>query len=131
MNSVAYRNDVLGYTLEMPLSFRNTVGIRQYEDGSVHFNMLDEADSSSAHDICIMTLEAQPTAALKQSYGENWTENYAMPVKQLAEQDGLTYFLIYASDVQYDRPTRSRLPGTRSSTRRHRTSQRTISRSTT
>lgn len=67
MNSVAYRNDVLGYTLEMPLSFRNTVGIRQYEDGSVHFNMLDEADSSSAHDICIMTLEAQPTAALKQS----------------------------------------------------------------
>ena len=102
LNSVAYRNDVLGYTLELPLSFRNTVGGRQYEDGSVHFNMLDEADSSSAHDICIMTLEAQPTAALKQSYGENWTENYAMPVKQLAEQDGLTYFLIYASDVQYD-----------------------------
>ncbi len=102
LTSVVYRNDVLGYTLEMPLSFRNTVGIRQYEDGSVHFNMLDEADSSSAHDICIMTLEAQPTAALKQSYGENWTENYAMPVKQLAEQDGLTYFLIYASDVQYD-----------------------------
>ena len=102
MNSVAYRNDVLGYTLELPLSFRNMVGGSQYEDGSVHFNMLDEADSSSAHDICIMTLEAQPTAALKQSYGENWTENYAMPVKQLAEQDGLTYFLIYASDVQYD-----------------------------
>lgn len=102
LNSVAYRNDVLGYTLELPLSFNNTVGGSQYEDGSVHFNMLDEADSSSAHDICIMTLEAQPTAALKQSYGENWTENYAMPVKQLAEQDGLTYFLIYASDVQYD-----------------------------
>lgn len=102
LNSVAYRNDVLGYTLELPLSFNNTVGGSQYEDGSVHFNMLDEADSSSAHDICIMTLEAQPTAALKQSYGENWTENYAMPVKQLAEQDGLTYFLIYAADVQYD-----------------------------
>lgn len=102
LNSVAYRNDVLGYTLELPLSFRNMVGGSQYEDGSVHFNMLDEVDSSSAHDICIMTLEAQPTAALKQSYGENWTENYAMPVKQLAEQDGLTYFLIYASDVQYD-----------------------------
>lgn len=102
LNSVAYRNDVLGYTLELPLSFNNTVGGSQYEDGSVHFNMLDEENSSSAHDICIMTLEAQPTAALKQSYGENWTENYAMPVKQLAEQDGLTYFLIYAADVQYD-----------------------------
>ena len=102
LTSVAYRNDVLGYTLELPLSFHNTVGGSQYEDGSVHFNMLDEANSSSAHDICIMTLEAQPTAVLKQSYGENWTENYPVPVKQLAEQDGLTYFLIYASDVQYD-----------------------------
>lgn len=102
MNSVAYRNDVLGYTLEMPLSFRNTVGIRQYEDGSVHFNMLDEADSSSAHDICIMTLNVDATAVLHSEYGENWTKNYPSPVKQLAEQDGLTYFLIYASDVQYD-----------------------------
>ena len=102
LTSVAYQNDVLGYTLELPLSFNNTVGGSQYEDGSVHFNMLDEADSSSAHDIVIMTLEAQPTAALRQDYGENWTENYPVPVKQLAERDGLTYFLIYASDVQYD-----------------------------
>ena len=102
LNSVAYRNDVLGYTLELPLSFPNTVSISQYEDGSVHFNMLDEADSSSAHDICIMTLNVDATAVLHSEYGENWTENYAMPVKQLAEQDGLTYFLIYASDVQYD-----------------------------
>ena len=102
LNSVAYRNDVLDYTLELPLSFHNTVGISQYEDGSVHFNMLDEADSSSAHDICIMTLNVDATAVLHSEYGENWTENYAMPVKQLAEQDGLTYFLIYASDVQYD-----------------------------
>ena len=102
MNSVAYRNDVLGYTLEMPLSFRNTVGIRQYEDGSVHFNMLDEADSSSAHDICIMTLNVDATAVLHSEYGENWTENYPSPVKQLAEKDGLTYYLSYVSDVQYD-----------------------------
>ena len=102
MNSVAYRNDVLGYTLEMPLSFRNTVGIRQYEDGSVHFNMLDEADSSSAHDICIMTLNVDATAVLHSEYGENWTENYPSPVKQLAEKDGLTYYLAYVSDVQYD-----------------------------
>ena len=102
MNSVAYRNDVLGYTLELPLSFHNTVSISQYEDGSVHLNMLDEADSSSAHDICIMTLNVDATAVLHSEYGENWTENYPSPVKQLAEQDGLTYFLIYASDVQYD-----------------------------
>lgn len=102
LNSVAYRNDVLGYTLELPLSFRNTVGIRQYEDGSVHFNMLDEADSSSAHDICIMTLNVDATAVLHSEYGENWTENYPSPVKQLAEKDGLTYYLAYVSDVQYD-----------------------------
>lgn len=102
MNSVAYRNDVLGYTLELPLSFHNTVGISQYEDGSVHFNMLDEADSSSAHDICIMTLNVDATAVLHSEYGGNWTENYPSPVKQLAEKDGLTYYLAYVSDVQYD-----------------------------
>lgn len=102
LNSVAYRNDVLGYTLELPLSFRNTVGIRQYEDGSVHFNMLDEADSSSAHDICIMTLNVDATAVLHSEYGDNWTKNYPSPVKQLAEKDGLTYYLAYVSDVQYD-----------------------------
>lgn len=102
MNSVAYRNDVLGYTLELPLSFHNTVGISQYEDGSVHFNMLDEADSSSAHDICIMTLNVDATAVLHSEYGENWTENYPSPVKQLAEKNGLTYYLAYVSDVQYD-----------------------------
>lgn len=102
MNSVAYRNDVLGYTLELPLSFHNTVGISQYEDGSVHFNMLDEADSSSAHDICIMTLNVDATAVLHSEYGENWTGNYPSPVKQLAEKDGLTYYLAYVSDVQYD-----------------------------
>ena len=102
MNSVAYRNDVLGYTLELPLSFHNTVGISQYEDGSVHFNMLDEADSRSAHDICIMTLNVDATAVLHSEYGENWTKNYPSPVKQLAEKDGLTYYLAYVSDVQYD-----------------------------
>ncbi len=102
MNSVAYRNDVLDYTLELPLSFHNTVGISQYEDGSVHFSMLDEADSSSAHDICIMTLNVDATAVLHSEYGENWTENYPSPVKQLAEKDGLTYYLAYVSDVQYD-----------------------------
>ena len=102
LNSVAYRNNVLDYTLELPLSFHNTVGISQYEDGSVHFNMLDEADSSSAHDICIMTLNVDATAVLHSEYGENWTENYPSPVKQLAEKDGLTYYLSYVSDVQYD-----------------------------
>ena len=102
LNSVAYRNDVLDYTLELPLSFHNTVGISQYEDGSVHFNMLDEADSSSAHDICIMTLNVDATAVFHSEYGENWTKNYPSPVKQLAEKDGLTYYLAYVSDVQYD-----------------------------
>lgn len=102
LNSVAYRNDVLGYTLELPLSFHNTVSISQYEDGSVHFNMLDEADSGSAHDICIMTLNVDATAVLHSEYGGNWTKNYPSPVKQLAEKDGLTYYLAYVSDVQYD-----------------------------
>ena len=101
LDSVKYRDDALGYTLELPLSFNNTVGGSQNADGSVSFHMLDET-SSSSENIGIMTLDAQPTAALRKDYGENWTENYAVPVKQLAERDGLTYFLTYASDVQYD-----------------------------
>ena len=39
---------------------------------------------------------------LHSEYGENWTKNYPSPVKQLAEKDGLTYYLAYVSDVQYD-----------------------------
>ncbi len=50
-----------------------------------------------------------------------------MPVKQLAEQDGLTYFLIYASDVQYDPSNAEQAARYKELTRRHRTSQRTIS----
>lgn len=49
-----------------------------------------------------MTLRADATAVLHSEYGENWTENYPSPVKQLAEKDGLTYYLAYVSDVQYD-----------------------------
>ena len=49
-----------------------------------------------------MTLRADATAVLHSEYGGNWTENYPSPVKQLAEKDGLTYYLAYVSDVQYD-----------------------------
>lgn len=49
-----------------------------------------------------MTLCVDATAVLHSEYGENWTENYPSPVKQLAEKDGLTYYLAYVSDVQYD-----------------------------
>lgn len=36
-----------------------------------------------------MTLRADATAVLHSEHGENWTENYPSPVKQLAEKDGL------------------------------------------
>lgn len=53
-------------------------------------------------DSVLMTLTAQLLSVLKRDFGENWAENYPVPVRPLAEQDGLAYFLIYPSDVQYD-----------------------------
>ena len=53
-------------------------------------------------DSVLMTLTAQPISVLKRDFGENWAKNYPVPVKSLAEWDGLAYFLIYPSDVQYD-----------------------------
>ena len=53
-------------------------------------------------DSVLMTLTAQLLSVLKRDFGENWAENYPVPVRPLAERDGLAYFLIYPSDVQYD-----------------------------
>ena len=106
ITSTDYYNDSLNYSLKLPQSFvDNGYAKRNPEDDSILFGMknaMGDASRDPTEDGAIMTLRVDATAVLHSEYGENWTENYAMPVKQLAEQDGLTYFLIYASDVQYD-----------------------------
>ncbi len=93
--SGGYYSDALGCILKLPQEFRDAVSAMINTDGTMTFFVKDT-------DSALMTLTAQPLSVLKRDYGENWTENYPVPVKSLAEQDGLAYFLIYPSDVQYD-----------------------------
>ena len=93
--SGGYYSDALGCILKLPQEFRDAVSANINTDGTMTFFVKDT-------DSALMTLTAQPLSVLKRDYGENWTENYPVPVKSLAEWDGLAYFLIYPSDVQYD-----------------------------
>lgn len=106
ITSTAYYNDSLNYSLKLPQSFvDNGYAKRNPEDDSILFGMknaMGDASRDPTEDGAIMTLRVDATAVLHSEYGENWTENYPSPVKQLAEKDGLTYYLAYVSDVQYD-----------------------------
>lgn len=106
ITSTDYYNDSLNYSLKLPQSFvDNGYAKRNPEDNSILFGMKNAMGDDSrdpTEDGVIMTLRADATAVLHSAYGENWTKNYPSPVKQLAEKDGLTYYLAYVSDVQYD-----------------------------
>lgn len=106
ITSTDYYNDSLNYSLKLPQSFvDNGYAKRNPEDNSILFGMknaMGDASRDPTEDGAIMTLRVDATAVLHSEYGENWTENYPSPVKQLAEKDGLTYYLAYVSDVQYD-----------------------------
>lgn len=106
ITSTDYYNDSLNYSLRLPQSFvDNGYAKRNPEDDSILFGMknaMGDASRDPTEDGAIMTLRADATAVLHSEYGENWTKNYPSPVKQLAEKDGLTYYLAYVSDVQYD-----------------------------
>lgn len=106
ITSTDYYNDSLNYSLKLPQSFvDNGYAKRNPEDDSILLGMknaMGDASRDPTEDGAIMTLRADATAVLHSEYGGNWTENYPSPVKQLAEKDGLTYYLAYVSDVQYD-----------------------------
>lgn len=106
ITSTDYYNDSLNYSLKLPQSFvDNGYAKRNPEDDSILFGMknaMGDASRDPTEDGAIITLRVDATAVLHSEYGENWTKNYPSPVKQLAEKDGLTYYLAYVSDVQYD-----------------------------
>lgn len=106
ITSTDYYNDSLNYSLKLPQSFvDNGYAKRNPEDDSILFGMKNAMGDDSrdpTEDGAIMTVCVDATAVLHSEYGENWTKNYPSPVKQLAEKDGLTYYLAYVSDVQYD-----------------------------
>lgn len=106
ITSTDYYNDSLNYSLKLPQSFvDNGYAKRNPEDDSILFGMKNAMGDDSrdpTEDGVIMTLRADATAVLHSTYGDNWTENYPVPAKELAQKDGLTYLLEYVSDVQYD-----------------------------
>ena len=106
ITSTDYYNDSLNYSLKLPQSFvDNGYAKRNPENDSILFGMknaMGDASRDPTEDGAIMTVCVDATAVLHSEYGENWTKNYPSPVKQLAEKDGLTYYLAYVSDVQYD-----------------------------
>lgn len=108
ITSTAYYNDSLNYSLKLPQSFvDNGYAKRNPEDDSILFGMKNAMGDDSrdpTEDGAIMTLRVDATAVLHSTYGDNWTENYPVPAKELAQKDGLTYLIEYVSDVQYDPP---------------------------
>lgn len=106
ITSTDYYNDSLNYSLKLPQSFvDNGYAKRNPKDDSILFGMKNAMGDDSrdpTEDGAIMTLRADATAVLHSEYGGNWTKNYPVPAKELAQKDGLTYLIEYVSDVQYD-----------------------------
>ncbi len=99
-----YTDNYYGYTLTLPDSFIHRGYSRSDGLGNVSFGlawaMPDQEDFSE--DGNIMSMNVAPTAILKENNGEDWESNYVVPCRKLAERNGMSYFLTFASDVQYD-----------------------------
>ena len=105
IHSTEYNNATYGYTLTLPDCFVEQGYEKESVDGVVTFglkNALPGYTDDPTDGGTVMTLQVQATESLKAQFGEDWQANYPVPCKQLAERDGLTYYLAFASDVQYD-----------------------------
>ena len=104
IHSTEYNNATYGYTLTLPDCFVEQGYVKENDD-MVKFglqNALPGYTDDPTDGGTVMGLYVQATAALKAQFGEDWQANYPVPCKALAERDGLTYYLRFASDVQYD-----------------------------
>lgn len=104
IHSTEYMNPTYGYTLTLPDCFVEQGYVKETDD-TVKFglqNALPGYTDDPTDGGVVMGLYAEATASLKTQFGEDWQENYPVPCKQLTERDGLTYYLAFASDVQYD-----------------------------
>ena len=104
ITSTEYHNDTYGYTLTLPDCFVGQGYAVETENG-VRFGLQNTMPGYSDDPTdggTVMHLQAEATAYLRELYGEDWQANYHVPCRQLAERDGLTWYLTFASDVQYD-----------------------------
>lgn len=105
ITSAAYTNATYGYTLTLPDCFVGQGYVTEGSDLIVKFglkNALPNVSDDPTNGGAVMWLNVEATAALKAQFGEDWQAGFPVPCKQLAERDGLTYYLSFASDVQYD-----------------------------
>ena len=104
IRSADYHNPTYGYTLTLPDCFVGQGYAVETENG-VRFGLQNTMPGYSDDPTdggTVMHLQAEATAYLRELYGEDWQANYHVPCRQLAERDGLTWYLTFASDVQYD-----------------------------
>ena len=104
ITSTTYHNDTYGYTLTLPECFVGQ-GYAVGDGSIVQFglqNALPGYSDDPTDGGAVMTLQVEATAYLQELYGEDWQAEYAIPSKELAERNGLTWYLAFASDVQYD-----------------------------
>ncbi len=104
ITSTTYRNDTYGYTLTLPECFVGQGYATESADSIVFglANALPGYSDNPTDGGTVMCLSVGSTVVLEENNGANWEENFPMPCKKLAELDGLTYYLEFASDVQYD-----------------------------
>ena len=104
ITSTTYHNDTYGYTLTLPECFVGQGYVKEYGD-SISFglaNALPGYSDDPTDGGAVMSLNVGSAVVLEENNGANWEENFPMPCKKLAELDGLTWYLTFASDVQYD-----------------------------
>ncbi len=104
ITSTTYHNDTYGYTLILPGCFVDRGYLQEIEE-TVKFGMKNAWPSEFTDPFVggtVMTLCIEATDSLEAQYGADWVQNYPLPCKELTERDGMTYYLEFASDVQYD-----------------------------
>lgn len=104
ITSTTYHNDTYGYTLTLLECFVDRGYLQEIEE-TVKFGMKNAWPSEFTDPFVggtVMTLCIEATDSLEAQYGADWVQNYPLPCKELTERDGMTYYLEFASDVQYD-----------------------------
>ena len=104
ITSTTYHNDTYGYTLTLPECFVGQGYVKEYGD-SISFglaNALPGYSDDPTDGGAVMCLSVGSTVVLDENNGADWEQTFPAPCKKLAELDGLTYYLTFASDVQYD-----------------------------
>ena len=104
ITSTTYHNDTYGYTLTLPECFVGQGYVKEYGD-SISFglaNALPGYSDDPTDGGAVMSLNVGSAVVLEENNGADWEQTFPVPCKKLAELDGLTYYLTFASDVQYD-----------------------------